>query len=265
MKTPPNGDPIGLTNNEIIRIVNQWIGVDGGYLGDFNYRTHDEFWLEECDITISTGWYEGTTRECFIDTLSNASSRQQAAALDALLVRFTGARNPDQNEKLRIELGVVVERLRTGEVPESLSGSFTPGDGYEAVARAINDARELIKSSGGYSSAVDRMHTALHGYLRSLATEHDPDLKHDSDMVASWKSLLNHHPAFHDFGARHNDIKTALKSLSAVVNVLNPIRNRASNAHPNESVLDEPEAMFVVHTTHSIALFVQSRVRKFDT
>jgi hypothetical protein len=33
----------GLTGGEIIRIVNRYIGVSGGYLADLSYRTHSEF------------------------------------------------------------------------------------------------------------------------------------------------------------------------------------------------------------------------------
>jgi hypothetical protein len=33
----------GLTNGEVIQVVNRYIGVSGGYLGDFSYRTHAEF------------------------------------------------------------------------------------------------------------------------------------------------------------------------------------------------------------------------------
>ena len=36
--------PSGLTDGEITRIVNRYIGVSGGYLGDFSYRTHVDFY-----------------------------------------------------------------------------------------------------------------------------------------------------------------------------------------------------------------------------
>ncbi|MEZ5383180.1 MAG: abortive infection family protein [Microthrixaceae bacterium] len=256
----PNGEENGLTNKEVLKIVNQWIGVEGGYLGDFSYRTHDEFWLEECDITVSTGWFEGTTRECFIDTLSKATSHQQADAVDALLERFSGVRSDEENQRLRAELINLVARLRTG----TLSAHFSPGDNFDAVNRAIGDARELVKSSGGYQSAVDRMHTALHGYVRVLAKQNDDDLPEDADLVASWKSLLTHHPSFGGMSVRRQDIKKATRSLTAIIDVLNPIRNRASNAHPNELVLEQAEAMLIVNLTNTIALYTQAKLRESE-
>lgn len=35
----------GMTGQEIVRLVNKYIGVStDGYLGDFSYRTHKEFY-----------------------------------------------------------------------------------------------------------------------------------------------------------------------------------------------------------------------------
>ena len=34
----------GLTHLEIMRIINLYIGVSGGYLGDFSYGTHADFY-----------------------------------------------------------------------------------------------------------------------------------------------------------------------------------------------------------------------------
>jgi hypothetical protein len=48
------GDTVaGLTRQEIARLVNRYIGVSGGYLGDFSYRTHAEFYPEYCDLDIN--------------------------------------------------------------------------------------------------------------------------------------------------------------------------------------------------------------------
>ena len=56
---------------EIKFVVNQWIGVQGGYLGDFTYRTHADFYPEYCGIdNIDPHAYEGTTRVRFEQILS---------------------------------------------------------------------------------------------------------------------------------------------------------------------------------------------------
>ena len=55
----------GMTRMDIKKLVNRYIGVSGGYLGDFSYRTHADFYVEYCDLDIDPYKYEGTTRERF--------------------------------------------------------------------------------------------------------------------------------------------------------------------------------------------------------
>ena len=52
----------GMTKFEIKRLVNQYIGVAGGYLGDFSYRSHADFYSEYCELDIDPNEYHGTTR-----------------------------------------------------------------------------------------------------------------------------------------------------------------------------------------------------------
>lgn len=252
----PNNEPNGLTNAEILMIVNGWIGGEGGYLGRFSYRTHNEFWLSNCDLYVDTNQYKGTTRQLFTETLSNATSYHQADAIEALLEEYDGARDEEQNQLSRVQLVSIMNRLRSGSLPDS----FDPGEGFVAVARAIDDVWQLTKGPGGYQSAVDRMHTALHGYLRATAGVYDLDLASQADIVACWKSLVAAHPAFANLGLRHQEIHTALKSMTSSIGTLIPIRNNASNAHPNDEILEHPEAVLVVNMTHTIALYVRSRI-----
>jgi hypothetical protein len=44
----------GLTNGQILGIVNRYIGVSGGYLGDFTYGTHSDFYAEYRAAPMST-------------------------------------------------------------------------------------------------------------------------------------------------------------------------------------------------------------------
>ncbi len=78
-------EPARLTRREIRRLVYNWIGVDGGYLGAFSYNSHDRFWLENCDLPVDTGSFAGTTRACFEETLYQAKARDQASALRTIL------------------------------------------------------------------------------------------------------------------------------------------------------------------------------------
>jgi hypothetical protein len=72
---------MSLTPQKVMKVVNRYIGVSGGYLGDFSYRTHAEFYPEYCDLDIDANTYSGTTRERFIEILSSRSPRDQAKIL----------------------------------------------------------------------------------------------------------------------------------------------------------------------------------------
>jgi len=65
----------GLTRPEIYSIVNDYIGVEGGYLCDFTYASHAEFYPYYCDLNINPLELEGmTTRARFLFILERAIS-----------------------------------------------------------------------------------------------------------------------------------------------------------------------------------------------
>ena len=69
-----------LTRLEINKLVYKYIGVTGGYLGDFSYRTHREFYaLLELDIDPDA--IEGTTCSRFVTILSGATPDVQTQLL----------------------------------------------------------------------------------------------------------------------------------------------------------------------------------------
>jgi len=69
----------GLHPSEIHWIVNHYIGVSGGYLGDFSYASHREFYAAYCDLKIDPDDYPGTTRQPFLAVLTSADPQCQAA------------------------------------------------------------------------------------------------------------------------------------------------------------------------------------------
>ena len=73
---------------EITRLVNRYVGVSGGYLGDFSHRTHADFYPEYCDLDINPYEYEGTTRERFIQILSSRHPGDQAKIIRGVIERF---------------------------------------------------------------------------------------------------------------------------------------------------------------------------------
>lgn len=129
----------------------------------------------------------------------------------------------------------------------------------DSVEMALNDAEVLIHSSGAVSS-VDRIHTAFHGYLKMIATNAGIELEKDANITRIFKLIRENHPAFRIPSSRPNDIENIIRAMSSIINTLNPLRNRASMAHPNEDLLEEPEAILVVNIVRSMLHYINSKL-----
>jgi hypothetical protein len=86
----------GLTRPEITRIVNRYIGVSGGYLGDFSYGSHSDFYPEYCDLDLNPFEYltEGTTGERFIRVLEQSAPYVQAKIIRDVLEKYPPGSEP---------------------------------------------------------------------------------------------------------------------------------------------------------------------------
>jgi len=130
----------------------------------------------------------------------------------------------------------------------------------DSVQRALADAEQLIRTRGA-ASGVDRIHTMFHGYLRAVATRAGIPHSQDSSVTDLFKLLRVQHPAFVRREPLPAEIDRVLKSMAVIVDALNPVRNRASGAHPNESVLQEPEAMLVINGVNTLLHYLDARLR----
>ena len=255
-------ESVGLTKGEISHLIHNWIGVSGGYLGDFRYASHDQFWLQVCDIAISTGEFDGTTRECFEATLFEAHPRNQAEALRAILGDYPPLSESDparpkfRSEALHREIQAWISRLETGRVAVEVKLE----DASEVVRRALDDAATLLRTTGP-QNAVDRLHTAMHGYLHSLCDEAGVQLKGRPTMNQLFKALQTSHPALMNVGKRSDDVKRILGSMATIFDALNRVRNNASVAHPNEALLGEPEAALVINTVLTLLSYLEEKRR----
>jgi hypothetical protein len=125
----------GLTNQEIKKIVNRYIGVFDGYLSNFSYRTHTDFYLEYCDLEIDPNQYEGTTRQRFITILENSHPHVQAKIVRGVLQRFP---LEDENKKPSTRTKELYdELLKLAQRLESISHSTPMNSEVISVEKEI--------------------------------------------------------------------------------------------------------------------------------
>jgi hypothetical protein len=250
---------LGLKQSEINKLVHKYIGVSGGYLGDFSYRSHHEFYIE-LDLDIDPYKYDGTTRKRFIKILNESAPNVQASILEGVLTRFPAGSADIRTEERAEEIRRWIARLRVGPQVEQPALRITS----EVVERALLDAQELLRATGA-TSGVDRLHTALHGYLREVCLDGGIDTSEDASLTDLFKQVREGHPAFRDLGPRSDDILRVLRALATILNSLNPLRNNASMAHPNLALLPEPEAMLVINAARSILHYVDEKIHRHGT
>jgi hypothetical protein len=256
-------DSPGMTQPEIFLLVNDYLGGDGGYLWGFSYSEHEEFYPAWCSLDIDAAAARtrfGTTRKAFIGILRESTPDVQARIIDGVIDKYPIDRFPeDTRQKKQLahdHLVGIAARLRGG--PAVALDDLRVQS--EAVNRAIADATTLIRERGA-SSGVDRVHTALHGYLIAVAREYQIALGDDPSMTDIVKALRQNLPALQGSGPRNQDVSSILKAIGSMLGSLGPIRNRASGAHPNDTVLAEPEALLVIDAARTVLNYLNRKLR----
>jgi len=245
----------GLTRRDIVLLVNRYIGVSGGYLGDFSYRTHDEFYSEYCDLDINPYDFPGTTRERFIQILENADPGTQAVILKGVLEKYPADSDPLRTAESLARVEEMIARCIGGADVCAPDLRITS----EVVRRAIADA-ETLMASGGPTSAVDRVHTSFHGYLKAVCDEAGILYPPDATILDLFKLLKQKHPRLQQLGAHQGPIVQVLRAFGSVMDALNPARNRGSVAHPNDELLDADEAVLFINAARTVLKYLAAKL-----
>jgi hypothetical protein len=245
-----------LTSSEIHWVAVSYIGVANGYLGDFSYRTHREFYPAFCDLKIDPEAYPGpTTRERFIQILTNSDSRTQAAILRGVALKYPVESEAQRNHKNYQHLLNLIRKCSS----ELAVDQYSLRVSSEVVQRALADAAMLIEHHGP-GSAVDRVHTALHGYLKAACSNAGVAWQDGATITHLFKALRQSHPAFAASGPHAETTTKIHNSLSSLIDALNPARNHGSLAHANQHLLDREEATLVVNAARTILQYLDAKL-----
>lgn len=210
-----------------------------GYeIGHHDYIAHHDRLLR------SLHWGDEDYGGCVFQFL-NFLAQQDPSALHTVGAREKLKLHMAQNAPdVLADMGLSDDRHVASPVPATLSAS-------DVVRRALNDADRLLHSTGA-TSAIDRLHTALHGYLRSACKDSGIQVSDNASITALFKSLRTEHPTLNNLGARDAEIGRIMTAFSTVVDALNTIRNHASVAHPNNELLEEAEALLTLNAVRTL-------------
>jgi len=130
----------------------------------------------------------------------------------------------------------------------------------ETVESALEDAETLLRASGP-ANAVDRAHTALHGYLEFVLEGVGIPCATDASITALFGLLRQHHPKLKITDPQaQRMIVQVLRGLAAVVDSLDPIRNQKSLAHPNPVLLEEAEAALAINSMRTLLHYLSQKL-----
>jgi hypothetical protein len=149
----------------------------------------------------------------------------------------------------------MIERLSSSDVPLAVDEGFSA----QVVRDALADAEVLVRERSP-TSAVDRVHTALHGYLRDECRRAGITHEEGASSAALLKALRREHPQLGHLGPRSNDIGKVLNSAAAIIDALGPLRNKTSMAHPNEDLLEPKEATLVINVARSLIGYLADKL-----
>ena len=145
------------------------------------------------------------------------------------------------------EIGIIVQ---SSEVFDFSAISAT-----DVIAKAISDAEQFMKD-GNYSSALDRVHTAFHGYLRKKLDDVHEQYE-ESDTLNQLYNKLHTYIAANMHGDVAVLIKTTMRSASGIVSALNDLRNRHSISHPNPNLISDREAKICISIVKSLSDYIE--------
>ncbi len=130
-----------------------------------------------------------------------------------------------------------------------------------AVEQALGDAQQLVSQKRPVS-AVDRAHTALHGYLNQICADANLVFQNsDPGLTHSVNTLIKQHPKFANLGTQKEQIGKVFKAMSVICDALNPIRNHGSLAHANEELLEPAEAMLAINASRTLLHYIDQKLQ----
>jgi hypothetical protein len=254
---------VGLTGPEIAGVLD-YVQVQGDYLGrgygDWSHQKLQEFFWRS-GLTIDTSTMVGSIKNKFLSVLRDAAPADQAQILRGLLDKYAigpSYRDGDEQHTARETILVLAERLegKTSTLPTRPTRITS-----DVVEEALQQADTLIAKHGP-SAALDRVHTAFHGYLLAVCDQAAIAYPDKADITTLYKILRAQHPKLSMGAVRAQDVDRVLKTMASIVDVLNPLRNNSSMAHPNDDRLEAAEARLVIDATKTMLHYLDEKLRR---
>lgn len=132
---------------------------------------------------------------------------------------------------------------------------------FEFVVKCLDQCQTLI-SNHSFGSAVDRAHTALHGYMKEICKASELEVLGAHPKIQDyWSEIKSRHPKFNvDVMEYHTPINQVVGTIGKVIDKINDLRNNKTFSHPNDEILGEDEARLVINLSRVFLQYIDSKV-----
>lgn len=223
-----------LTKGEIYQLVNDYISVRRGYLGDFSYRSHADFYPYYCDLDIDPDELDGTTRERFIRILESATPAEQAKIVKGIFrkypVEYFSDEEQGRKRAVYSRFRAIIERLE--------KTSSRPSDDVVSAVIERYDAdyvrevwqRALERRAEDPEAAITAARTLLESACKHILDDLDVEYDDKFDLPKLYSLTAKH---LNLAPSQHTEqvFRQVLGGCQAVVEGLAYVRNRLSDAH----------------------------------
>ena len=245
--------------------------MGGGYVLDYSNRTFEDFFIETLHIEIYNEKYENEYGGSKANRLREFWKKENNYIVGKCIIEFldyskaisysyehlTNKVNQDLIEecykigyRLRDELGVAeIDAIKPIEDTRD----------YKLLSESIKD--HILKNQP--EAGLDRLHTYLVGYIRSLCTKHEIEYEKKESLNAIFGKYIKTLVRLEKIESEMT-IKILKFSIS-ILDSFNFIRNNKSLAHDNESIADYSESILIFNNINSLVKFIQELEEKFDT
>jgi hypothetical protein len=236
-----------------------------GFVLDFVNRTFEDFFLESFNVEIYNDKYNsgnsGSKANRLREFWKKESNYLVGKSIIELLdyskeIGYSYNKPIDTFEecykighRLRDEMGIAeIDAIKPIEDTRD----------YKLLSEAIKN--HILKNEP--EVGLDRLHTYIVGYIRSLCDKHQIHFKKKESLNAIFgkyiKTLTKKNIIESEMTIR------ILKFSISILDSFNYVRNNQSFAHDNESIINYSESILIINNVNSLIKFIQEIEEKID-
>jgi len=248
-----------IENIEIIAIAKVLMGsLDTGDWSELMMITGcDDYYEQNSQFQRDIHWTNPGLKQGCINAVKHMLDSDVNNIIKIINFERTSLLLENQHEK---EYNTIISKISTisGKIVLNQPTKVTS----ETIYQALDDAQLLIDNNKP-ENAYDRVHTALHGFLKKICEDQKIHHSSSDNITALLPKISNHLKVHSSFELdRNKKIVEMLRSLNSVLDSINYLRNHNSLSHPNEKLLNKNDALFAINIARSITSYIDSIVEE---